>query len=96
MATIPNLGVSQLVRTTTSTLGAVVQSADIFTTYVDKVRKKQEIEHQHDLNTFEELSRNKYVKLVLESRNEIKKLAKNKDDAKEINSIIQMLKKPVR
>ena len=93
MANLPNLGVSQLVRTTTSTLGAVVQSADLLTTYVDKVRQKQKIEHKHDLNSFEELSRNKYVKLILESRKEIKAIAKSDEDVAEIQSIIEMLGK---
>ena len=45
MASLPKLGITDLVRTTTSTVGSVIQIADIFTSYIDKVREDQKIDH---------------------------------------------------
>lgn len=45
MASLPKLGVTDLIRTTTTTISAVVQSADIFTSYIDKVREDQKVDH---------------------------------------------------
>lgn len=46
MAQLPNLGVSHMVRSATGTVAAVLESADLFSAYINKVKTDQSIDHK--------------------------------------------------
>lgn len=92
MAALPKLGVSQLIRTTTATVASVIESADIFTSYIDKVREDQKEDHKNHRLTFGELNRAKYVAEVMACRKEVAALAKTPEEAAMLQEIIDMFK----
>ena len=46
MAQLPNLGVSNMVRSATGTVSAVLEATDLFSAYINKVKQDQEIDHK--------------------------------------------------
>ena len=46
MAQLPNLGVSGMVRSATGTVTAILESADLLSSYINKVKQDQVIDHK--------------------------------------------------
>ena len=46
MAKLPNLGVTTMVRSATGTVTSVLEAADIFSSYINKVKQDQAIDHK--------------------------------------------------
>lgn len=46
MAQLPNLGVSNMVRSATGTVTAVLEAADLMSAYINKVKQDQAIDHK--------------------------------------------------
>lgn len=46
MAQLPNLGVSNMVRQATAAVGSVFTATEVFTSYIEKVKADQRIDHK--------------------------------------------------
>lgn len=45
MAQLPNLGITSMVRQATGAIGSVFNATEVFTSYIDKVKADQKVDH---------------------------------------------------
>ena len=80
MAQLPNLGVSHMVRSATGTVAAVLESADLFSNYINKVKQDQVVDHKIHRAQYEDVAITNAAQRYAERMIELEAFAAKSED----------------
>lgn len=80
MAQLPNLGVSGMVRSVTGTVTTVLESADLLSSYINKVKQDQIVDHKIHRAQYEEVAITTAAKQYAERMIELEQFAAKSED----------------
>ena len=80
MAQLPNLGVSSMVRQATGAVSSVFNAADVFTSYIDKVKADQKVDHAIHRAQYEDMAISNAAQRYAERMIELEQFASKSAD----------------